>query len=121
MSATNFDELVILVAEEAPHALVLDWYRRLELTLRAYLSARGLNFVSGVNAERVVAEDALLGPAAAATMRELRTIRNKHTHGWEPLAAADSVAFAHRAFALIGAVMRVQGTREIRHLEISGA
>ena len=105
-TTTNFEDFVTLMAEEAPHALVLDWYRRLELTVRAYLASRGLDFVNGPGAEHVIAQDAQLGPAASTTMTELRTIRNKLTHGWEPLGQADAVAFARRAFALIGDIMR---------------
>jgi hypothetical protein len=107
-TTTNFEDFVTLMAEEAPHALVLDWYRRLELTVRAYLASRGLEFVNGPAAERVISQDTQLGPAASTTMAELRTIRNKLTHGWEPLGQADAITFTRRAFALIGDIMRSQ-------------
>jgi hypothetical protein len=108
MSATNFDELVILVAEEAPHALVLDWYRRLEQTMRDYQALRGITFSNGRSAERVIAADAQLGPVVAASIAELRATRNRLAHEWEPFAPADAEAFARRAFALMGQIMRPQ-------------
>ena len=106
MTVTNFEEFLSAVAEEAPHAVVLDWYRRLELTVRAYLATRGLEFQNGPAAERVIAADPLLGPDCAAAIEGLRTVRNAHTHGWEPLTPAEAKVFARGALRLIGHVMR---------------
>jgi hypothetical protein len=108
MRATNFDELVLPMAEEAPHAVVLDWYRRLEMTIRSYLASRGANFRNGPDAEQVIAADPLLGAATAEAIAELRTVRNRIAHAWEPFASADSVMFARKALVLIGQIMRAQ-------------
>jgi hypothetical protein len=108
MAATNFDELVSAIAEEAPHAVVLDWYRRLELAIRAYLATRGLEFRDGPTAERIIAADPLLGPDAATSIAELRKVRNALTHGWEPYTTAEAMAFAREAFRLMGHVMRAE-------------
>ena len=108
MAATNFHELVAAIAEEAAHAVVLDWYRRLELALREYLATRGLEFRDGPTAERIIAEDPLLGSDIARSIAELRKVRNALTHGWEPYTTAHAKAFASEAFRLIGHVMRAE-------------
>lgn len=111
MPATNFDELITLMAEEAPHAVALDWYRRLELALRDYAASQSLVFHNGPRAERLIAADRVLGPRAAATVVELRTIRNRLTHEWHPFAPAEAEAFARKAFSLIGRVLRATEAR----------
>ena len=68
MPATNFEQFLSAIAEEAPHAVVLDWYRRLELTIRAYLATRGLDFEDGPGAERVIAADPFLGADCSASI-----------------------------------------------------
>lgn len=106
--ATTFDELILPIAQEAPHALVLDWYRRLELTLRSYLASRGLRFHDGPRAEAEIATDPLLGATIAAMAASLRTTRNRLAHGWAPITPADAETFARSAFAIMGKLMRAE-------------
>ena len=106
MPATNFDELVLPMAEEAPHAVLLDWYRRIELAERDYLASRGVAFSDGPAAERIVAADPNLGTPVAISLARLRGLRNRHTHGWHPLAPTEAVAVAREALSLIGRLMR---------------
>ena len=106
MPATNFPEFVSIIAEEAPHAVVLDWYRRLELSIRAYSAARGIEFHNGPAAERIIAADPSLGLEAARAIARLRRVRNTHTHEWKPTTPTEAAAFAYEAFRLIGDVLR---------------
>lgn len=106
--ATTFDELILPIAQEAPHALVLDWYRRLELTLRSYLLSRGLRFHDGPRAEAVIASDPQLGAKTAIVVAGLRTTRNRLAHGWEPFTPPEAEAFARAAFAVMGELMRAE-------------
>ena len=57
MAATNFDEYVSAMVEESPHAVVLDWYRRLELAIQAYLADRQIQYALGRRAEAVIGRD----------------------------------------------------------------
>ena len=111
MAATNFEELVAAIAEEAPHALVLDWYRRLELTVRSYLAARGMAYSNGPAAESIIAADPRLGHDVARELSRLRVLRNTHTHGWQALIPLDAVQYARAAFALMGCVMRAENSK----------
>ena len=111
MAATNFDEFVSAIAEEYPHAIALDWYRRLELTIRAYPRTSGLQFHDGPAAERIIAADPLLGSEIATAIAELRKGQKRARHGLQPFTAADATGLARQAFRLIGRVMRADDAR----------
>ena len=108
MTASNFDEFVLPKAEEAPHAVVLDWYRRLELTIRGYLASRNVSYHNGSEAENVIAGDALLGVEFATQIRELRCVRNRIAHESVSMTPAEAVSIARQALSLIGRVLRAQ-------------
>jgi hypothetical protein len=108
MLATNFDQYVSLFADEAPHALVLDWYRRLELTIRDYLGTRGIDCKVGPSAESVIGRDPRLGYEVATETRELRVIRNRVAHSEAAVTPANAAAFARRCFCLIGLIWKAQ-------------
>ena len=113
MSATNFDEFVMSMAAEAPHAVALDWYRRLELTIKRYITARGHVYRDGRAAEEVISADPLLGPSVGATICTLRTFRNALTHEWRQLSPAEAEQFARQAFDLMGRIMRAENAPAI--------
>ncbi len=53
--ATTFEEYVDTIATESPHAAMMDWFRRLELTLHDYFknaSRRGGGQVLYLTSER---------------------------------------------------------------------
>jgi hypothetical protein len=102
MTALNFDELVVPMADEAPHAVVLDWYRRLELAIGDYLASRHFSHRTGRAAENVLAADVLLGEEVATAIAALREIRNRVAHGPHPISASEAVTFAREALSLIG-------------------
>jgi hypothetical protein len=108
MTANNFDEFVIPMADEAPHAVILDWYRRLELMIRDYLTARQLLYQNGPCAERVIAQDAFLGAGVANEIKQLRWFRNEIAHGSQALTSAQAVAFARDSLDLIGRLWRAE-------------
>lgn len=108
MMATNFEEYIFKMAEEAPHAVVLDWYRRLELMVRSYLESRAIHCRSGYAAEGVIARDALLGRNVATAIANLRTVRNGVAHTGDSVSFDTAVAFARDCFSLIGVLWKAQ-------------
>jgi hypothetical protein len=110
MPATNFEEFVALIAEEAPHAVVLDWYRRLELMLRDYLASGGFRYIDGRHAENVAKADSLLGEEVATSIGQLRALRNRVAHTSQPLTPAEAIDFARRSLTLIG---QLWGARDV--------
>lgn len=104
MTATNFDEYVLAIADEAPHAVILDWYRRLELMMRDYVESRGLSFHAAVQAERIIATNSVLGAKVSNEIAALRRVRNKVAHGSPTVAPEDAYVFARRALDLIGSL-----------------
>ena len=106
--ATNFEEYIFKMAEEAPHAVVLDWYRRLELMVRSYLETRAIHWRSAYAAESVIARDALLGSNVAAAMSKLRTARNGVAHTGDHVSFDTAIGFARDSFSLIGVLLQAQ-------------
>lgn len=102
MTANNFDEFVIPMAEEAPHAVVLDWYRRLELMIRDYLTSRRLSHRNGPDAESVIARDAFLGADVASAIEKLRLFRNRIAHRTQALTPPQAVTFARESLHMTG-------------------
>jgi hypothetical protein len=111
MSAHNFDEFVIAMAEEAPQAVVLDWYRRLEMAIRTYLASRQLRHRTGPDAETVLASDPSLGIEVARRVSELRVTRNQVAHDCRQPTPVQAVAFARQALSLIGRIWIAQDAR----------
>ena len=102
MIATNFEEFIAVIADEAPQALVLDWYQRLERAERAYLAAQGMTYRNGPHAERIVALDPHVGPEVAVALAKLRQTRNEVAHGSKSPSADEAKAFAREAIDAIG-------------------
>ena len=108
MIATNFEEFIAVIGDEAPQALVLDWYQRLERTERAYLGAQGIGFKNGSQAERIIAHDQNAGPDVAESLAKLRQTRNEVAHGSKSLSADEAKAFARETLVAIGRVGKAQ-------------
>ena len=94
--------MVSVLALNNPHALVLDWWRRLERAIDCYFRARGLPRPSAIEAEAAIADDPNLGSAVAAEIRELRRTRNAVAHE-EPqsIGPDDAAAYAPKCFHLM--------------------
>jgi len=113
VTATNFEEFVLPMAEEAPHAVVLDWYRRLELMIRDYVVSRHLSYRNGAEAEHVIANDRLLGTDVATSIQRLRLLRNQVAHRSRALDSSEAVAFARESLDLIGRLWGAKGARTV--------
>ena len=106
--AKNFDDYVAVIAANSPHALVMDWWRRLDLALQDY----GATLTPMVNPrnrdaiEKAVLQDQALGPGLAGLIRELRQLRNRATHESIYLSARDAATYARQAFGLIAILGR---------------
>ncbi len=99
----TFAEYVGVVGRNAPHALVLDWWRRLDLTLVDYFLSFGEKRPRWLREqERRIASDPQLGPEVAVALSKLRRIRNTIAHEATTLAVADAAAYAEAALWMIG-------------------
>jgi hypothetical protein len=103
MEFTTFDEMVSVLALNNPHALVLDWWRRLDRAIEYYFNARGLPRPRPANeAEDALARDPDVGPAVAAEIGELRRARNAVAHEQPQVIPQDEAArYAARCLHLI--------------------
>jgi len=99
----TFAEYVDIVGRNAPHALVLDWWRRVDLALVDYFHSFGEKRpLTSREAERRIANDPQLGPELASALSKLRRTRNTIAHEPTMLAAADAAAFAEASLWMIG-------------------
>ena len=108
MAATNFDAYIRVMVEESPHAVVLDWHRRLELAIQAYLNGRDINRARGRRAESIIGRDALLGTDVAAKLAQLRKLRNSVAHTGDLVSSETAIGFARECFSLIGVLGKAQ-------------
>jgi len=99
----TFAEYVDVVGRNAPHGLVLDWWRRLDLALGDYFHSLGEKRPLTRNEEEGrIADDPQLGPEIAAAISELRRSRNAVAHEQIMLATSDAAAYAEAALRMIG-------------------
>lgn len=104
MQAQSFSMHVSTVAAESPRGLVLDWWRRLDMTIDDYFLATGADRPKRpAEVEAAIAKDARFPCGLASEVRSLRLERNRVAHqvrsGPSP---SDAAEYAHRAFAAIG-------------------
>ena len=106
--AKNFDDYVAVIAANSPHALVMDWWRRLDLALRDYgdMLKPMINSQNREAIEKAVSQDKNLGPGVAGLIRRLRQLRNRAAHGSINLSAQDATSYARQAFSVIAALAR---------------
>lgn len=103
--ATNFNDYAALMAKNSPHALVMDWWRRLDLTLHEYAAALGQ--VVRSRDRRPIQEAVPLNDAALTScIRALRQRRNRVTHKSCYVSSEDAADYAQEAFSLIGTLAR---------------
>ena len=107
--ATTFDQYVAIIATNSPAAIVLDCWRRLDLALGDYgmLLPRPVNAQDRGAIEAAIARDKALGQELAATLRNLRDLRNRVAHeATVQLSSEDATGFARQAFAVLGALSK---------------
>ena len=118
----TFDEMVGVLALNAPHALVLDWWRRLERAIDYYFNARGLPRPRAVEAERAIKLDPTLGAAIAAEVRALRCARNVVAHEESrPIELEEAATYAARCLDLIWQIATDPGEAGVQRMVRSTA
>lgn len=110
--ATTFEEYVQVLAIESPHALILDWWGRLELAINEYFEFYGIAIrSSALSKEQAMAVDPRLGPEITAQIRELRLARNKVAHEKrKPISVDDARQYAQNSKKLIWIIARAQSS-----------
>ena len=99
----TFAEYVDVVGNNTPHALMLDWWRRLDHALGDYFQSRGEKRpLSRKEEEKCIANDPQLGPGVASSLSQLRRFRNTIAHEQIILATSDAAAYAEAALRMIG-------------------
>jgi hypothetical protein len=90
------------LAPNNPHALILDWWRRLERAIDYYFVAYyGRRRPTVIEYLEVFEADPQIGAAAASEIDRMRLRRNEIAHGTDnPLSPAEAAAFAERALDL---------------------
>lgn len=108
--ATTFEEYVQMLAIESPHALILDWWSRLEIAINEYFEVNGMAVRSSFpSKEQAMGHDPRLGPEITAQLRELRLIRNKVAHEKrKPISFDDATKYAQKANELIWIIARAK-------------
>ena len=110
--ATTFEKYVQILAIEFPHALILDWWSRIEIAINEYFGAHGMAVQSSVSSkEQAMAADPRLGREITAQVRELRLARNKVAHeNRKPISVDDATKYAQKANELIWIIARAQSS-----------
>jgi hypothetical protein len=107
---TTFEEYVEVMVIESPHALILDWWHRLELAINEYFEVYGMAVQGEIpSKEKSMGADSRLGLGITAQIRELRLIRNKVAHEkTKPISVDDATQYAQKACELIWVLARAQ-------------
>ena len=99
----TFHEMVSVLAANTPHALVQDWWARLEGQIRRICIRLGAHARTSVATQI----DTYLVPALGlsteivAELHTMRQLRNQCAHGEAPSISRDEAStFAHRAWAM---------------------
>lgn len=110
--ATTFEEYVQILAIESPHALILDWWGRLDLAINEYFEVYGMAVRSSAFfKEQAMGADPRLGPEISVQIRALRLIRNKVAHEKrKPVSLDDASQYAQKANELIWIIARAQSS-----------
>jgi len=98
----TFQEMVDVLAPNTPHALVLDWWRRLERAVDYYFVAYFGRIRPKPREYRAVfSADSRIGSVAASQIDKLRRRRNEIAHGSsQSLSSVEAAAFAESAWRL---------------------
>ncbi len=106
--ATTFEEHIAILAAESPPAVVLDWWRRLDLAAREHFTlVQGRRAKDPSELEKHVSEYPRLGPRVSARINELRRRRNAIAHEDNAsLTHDEAISYAREAFDLVGSLTR---------------
>jgi len=101
--ATNLDDFLDWLAINAPRALLLDFWCRLEQAIDHYFRdhLQSSRPKSRHEIEETIASDPQLGPALRREVARLRLLRNRVAHGpAEPVLYEDAVSFGRQTHAI---------------------
>src|SRR5213592_894485 len=106
MQFRTFNEMTSILAENTPHALILDWWRRTESVINYFTIAHyGRRFDASYQAITPLEPDPRLDPHVAQALHGLRRIRNAVAHGPRIcIAPEDATLYAALALRFIGIV-----------------
>lgn len=102
--AGTFSDYAAWMAVNCPHALVMDFWRRLEFVLREYSNNRGRTSATLPEIERMLGEDDNLGREVHGLVSGLRRLRNRVAHEPGVVAPDDAIQFAQEALRLVAAI-----------------
>jgi hypothetical protein len=99
----TFDEMAAVLAENTPHALVQDWWGRLEHVIRCICARQGAPPHTSVARliDKYLSLHAVVTPDLIRELHQMRKFRNRCAHGEAPaMTAQDAEAFARRAWKI---------------------
>jgi len=111
--STTFEEHIGILASESPCALVLEWGRRLEISVKSFGRVVGLSEGPWGKYMKALLNDRLVGGEISSEITRLRNMRNKVAH--EPpngIASHDAMEFARKAEKIVWFLAKVQDVRE---------
>jgi hypothetical protein len=103
MQFHTFDEMAAVLSENTPHALVQDWWSRLEAVIRDICTRRGAGSDEPIShlIDKYLSKHSAASPGLIRELHAMRRLRNRCAHGKAPpLAASEARAFAHRAWTV---------------------
>jgi len=102
----TFEEMVSVLAVNNPHALILEWWRRLEGAIDEYCSIRRSGRKSWMS---VLADDLHVGQEVVDQITALRRLRNETAHRkTRPISADEAAQYAQKAQDLIWLLAEAQ-------------
>ena len=103
MQFHTFDEMAAVLSENTPHALVQDWWSRLEAVIRDICARRGAGPREHISSliDGYLSRHPAASPELIRELHVMRELRNRCAHGEAPPLTADKArAFAHRAWTV---------------------
>ena len=103
MQFHTFDEMAAVLSENTPHALVQDWWSRLEGVIRAICARRSAGPRENISIliDKYLSQHPAASPELIRELHAMRELRNRCAHGEAPpLIASEARAFAHRAWTV---------------------
>lgn len=98
----TFQSMIGRMAAEDPAAVVLGWWRRVEMVLAYYtVSYHGARMSIAARAERQIMVDGRVSANCSERVQSLRRIRNKVAHQSECVSSMDAISFASGALDVI--------------------
>ena len=99
----TFDQMVTVLARNTPHALIQDWWSRLEGVIRTYCVKRGAKRHLPIST--LISNHLVHHPAASPDLLQelhlMRALRNHIAHGEAPaLTAEEATTYAYRAWTI---------------------